>query len=150
MEGFEYWGSGSRDVNDQAFLSPDFVPPHYASMHYAAMTGYDYATRGLYEMSFNSDVISDGIGGITRPEFSTNGGSSYYTGNDLLPASAQFLKIPIVRMKKHPTANEWVLFAVTMYQDHWQNQTIKVKIGDKTIDVVLKGLHCNLSRIKLI
>jgi hypothetical protein len=150
MEGYDYWGSNARDINDQDYLGVDFVAPHSSSMHFTSMIGYDYATRGLYELSFSSDIIGTGISGIIRPEFSTNGGTSYYTGNDLLPASAQYLRIPIVRMRKHPTLNEWVLVAVTMYQNHWENQTLKVKIADKTIDVVLKGLHCNLSRIKLI
>lgn len=150
MEGYEYWGSNARDINDQAYLSNDFASPHFSSMHFSSMVGIDYATRGLYEMSFNADIIGTGIDGIIRPEFSTNGGQSYYSGNDLLPASAQFLHIPIVRMKKHPTLNEWVLVAVTMYQNHWENQTIKVKIGDQTIDVLLKGLHCSLKRIRLV
>lgn len=150
MEGYDYWGSNARDINDQNYLGTDFAPPHFSSMHFSSMVGYDYATRGLYEMSFNGDIIGTGIGGVIRPDFSINGGASYYSGTDLLPASAQFLKIPIVRIKKHPTLNEWVLVAVTMYQNHWENQTVRVKIGDKTIDVVLKGLHCTLSRIKLI
>ena len=144
IEGYEYYGTSAQDMNSNS-LNNEFSP-NYGSTHYHAQIGYDYVARALHFLSYNNDILEANTP-IEKPEFSTNGGSTYYSGNNLLPASAEFSKLPLVRIKKHATSNEWIIIALNHHLDHYTNQTIKVKIANKTIDIVLKGQYTTAERI---
>ena len=149
VEGFDFHGWFGKNPTNGEKLPYDFSPNSGAA-EISTTIGYDYAALALYELSFNADILN-GTQPILKPEFSINSGSSYYTSNDLLPSYADFLKIPLVRIKKHPTLNEWLILAVNRYNEAWINQTIRVKIPNTTevVDLVLNGQFTNISRVKL-
>jgi hypothetical protein len=147
IEGYEYYGSSAKNTDNILFGDNEFST-NYGSTHYYSQIGYDYVARALYFLSHNNDIL-EATTPIEKPEFSTDGGDTYHSGNDLLPASAEFSKLPLVRIKKHATLNEWIIIAVNHHLDHYINQTIKVKIGNKTIDIVLKGQYTTAERISL-
>jgi hypothetical protein len=146
IEGYEYYGTSAQDMNGNAL--PNEFSPGLGSIHYHAQIGYDYVARALHFLSYNNDILEANTP-VEKPEFSTNGGSTYYSGSNLLPASAEFSKLPLVRIKKHATLNQWIIIAVNHHLDHYTNQTIKVKINNKTIDIVLKGQYTTAERIAL-
>ena len=115
-------------------------------MEISTTIGYDYNQLALYELSLNNDIMTSATQNV---DFSVNNGVSYFTAEDLKPASAEFKKIPIVRIKKHPTLNEWVVLAMNKHLPHFQDQTIKVKINGNTVDIVLHGQFSTLKRVKL-
>jgi hypothetical protein len=146
IEGVEYHGYGvtAQDMNGNK-LNDNFSP-NVGSGHQNAQIGYDYVARALNFLSYNNDILEANTP-VEKPEFSTNSGSTYYSGNDLLPASAEFSKLPLVRIKKHATLNQWIIIALNHHLDHYTNQTIKVKINNKTIDIILKGQYTTAERI---
>ncbi|MBA4849026.1 hypothetical protein [Emticicia sp. BO119] len=149
LEGFDYHGGAGKDPATSQNLPFNFSTNN-GMMEVSTTIGYDYSALALYELSFNNDILT-GSQPIQRADFSTNSGSSYYTGEDLKPASADYLHIPIVRLKKHPTLNEWLVLAVNRYNDMQTNQTIKVKIPTtgQTVDIVLNGQFTAIKRVKL-
>jgi hypothetical protein len=150
LEGFDYWSfafpisGGDVAIPDRIYNRNNKV---FGTMHYAAQTAYDYATWAIQRMIHNRDII-DNTQDILRPEYSIDNGSTYKTGNDLLPATAEFNKLPLVRIKRHATLNEYVIFAVNHHLKTWETQTLKVKVADKIITVVLKGQFAEFERIK--
>lgn len=149
VEGFDYTGGAAKDPSTSTHL-PNNFSPNFGMMEVSTTIGYDYAALALYELSFNNDIISGGQP-IQRAEFSTDGGSNYYTGEDLKPASGDYLHIPVVRIKKHPTLNEWLILAVNRYNEMYNDQTLKVKVPgvNLTVDVVLNGKFTAIKRVKL-
>lgn len=147
VEGFDYHGGAGKDPSTATHLDLNFSEKN-GMMEVSTTIGYDYAALALYELSFNNDIIQSSQP-IQKVEFSVDGGSTYYTGEDLKPASADYLKIPIVRVKKHPTKNEWLLLAVNRYNAMHINQAIKVKIAGKIVDIVLNGQFTAIKRIKI-
>lgn len=149
VEGFDYTGGAAKDPVSGTHL-PNNFSTNFGMFEVSTTIGYDYAALALYELSFNNDIISGGQP-IQRAEFSTNSGSTYYTGEDLKPASADYLHIPVVRIKKHPTLNEWLILAVNRYNDMNVDQTIKVKVPgvNLIVDVTLNGQFTAIKRVKL-
>lgn len=149
IEGFDYTGWSGKISGTGTHL-PNNFSPNTGAFEISTTIGYDYAALALYEMSFNNDILT-GTQPILKPEFSTNAGSSYYTGDNLLPASADFFQLPVVRMKKHPTLNEWLIVAVNRYNEMWNDQTIRVKIpfSSNTVDITLNGQFATIFRAKL-
>lgn len=164
VNGYDYHGYNAKDVrgDDPAlFPSPlpsffpyirdnaanQFVPNKYLGMMETSTTiGYDYGQLALWQLSLNNDIITQTT---TSPEFSTNGGSSYYSGEDLKPASAEYLNLPVVRMKKHPTQNTWLVIAMNKHLEHNQTQTIRVKVnGSNTVDLKINGQFSTLMRVQ--
>jgi hypothetical protein len=147
LEGFNYWqfafdiGNSSLRIEDNTSAAQNFGIMHYASQ------AYDYATWAIQRMIHNKDII-DNTQAITKPEYSIDNGVTYKTGNNLLPASAEKNKLPIVRLKKHATLNEYVIFAVNHHLKTWETQTLKVKVADKIITVTLNGQFAIFERIK--
>lgn len=148
VEGFDYWDFAfpitGGDIQIPNRRSP---APNFGTMHYAAQTAYDYATWAIQRMIHNRDII-DNTQAITMPEYSIDNGVSYKTGDLLKPASAEYNKLPIVRLKKHATLNEYVIFAVNHHLKTWETQTLKVKVADKIISLTLKGQFAEFERIK--
>ncbi|MBA4849492.1 hypothetical protein [Emticicia sp. BO119] len=149
VEGFDYHGLAGKDpISGQK--KPGLYSTNVGMMEVSTCIGYDQVAMALYELKQN-DTILVGNQPIQRVDFSTDNGNSYYTGEQLKPASADFYHIPVVRVKKHPSKNEWLLLAVNRYNEMWQNQTIKVKIPGtgQTVDVILYGQYTSIRRIKL-
>lgn len=146
MEGFDYWGSNSRDITDSYYLGQKFSTNN-GSLHYAAQTAYDAATWAIYRIIHNKDIVENNQP-ITMPEYSIDGGSTYKSGNDLLPASAEYNRLPIVRLKKHDTLPEYVVFAVNHHLKSWETQQVRVKVADKVITLILKGQWAEFERVK--
>jgi hypothetical protein len=147
IEGYEYYGSSAKNTDNILFGNNE-NSINYGSTHYYAQIGYDYAARALHFLSYNNDILEASTL-IEKPEFSLNGGTTYYSGSDLLPASAEFSKLPLIRIKKHATLNEWIILALNHHLDHYTNQTVKVKIGTKTIDILIKGQFTTAERLRL-
>jgi hypothetical protein len=146
VEGFDFWSFAFPITGGDTRIADRFSQ-NSGTMHYAAQTAYDYATWAIQRMIHNRDII-DNTQSITKPEYSTDNGSTYKTGIDLLPASAEKNKLPIVRLKKHATLNEYVIFAINHHLKTWETQTLKVKVADKVITVVLKGQFAEFERIR--
>lgn len=150
VNGYDYHGGNAKDVMTDAYIGTS-IPNQVVNsinigqMEISTTIGYDYNQLALYELSQNNDVITQATQSC---EFSINGGSSYYSGEDLKPASAEYLKIPIVRYKK--LGNIYLVLAMNKHLPHFQNQTIKVKLDGHTIDLELKGQFSTLKRIVLI
>jgi len=148
VEGFDYWSFAFEIGNSSNRIGDNFSPaPNFGTMHYAAQTAYDYATWAIHRMIHNRDIV-DNTQPITMPEYSIDNGVTYKTGDNLLPASAEKNKLPIVRLKKHATLNEFVIFAVNHHLKTWETQTLKVKVADKIITVILKGQFAEFERIR--
>lgn len=149
VEGYNYWGWFGRDANTTAAL-PNKFSANNGAMEGTTTIGYDYSALALYEMSFNNDILT-GSEPVLKPEYSLNNEASYYTGDNLLPASSDFYNLPIIRIKKHPTLNEWLIVGANRYNPVNNNQVIKVKIPNTslTYDLTLKGQFATIDRIKL-
>jgi hypothetical protein len=152
VNSFDYHGGNAKDIFSEDYIkdtqSNQFVSnTNLGQMEISTTIGYDYNQLALYELSLNNDIIPSATQTV---DFSIDGGATYYTGEDLKPASAEFKKIPIVRIKKHPTLNEWLVLAMNKNLEHYQNQTIRVRISGKTVDIVLKGQFSTLKRVKSI
>ena len=151
VNNYEYHGGNAKDVTTEAYIK-DTQPNQFVNttnigqMEISTTIGYDYNQLALYELSLNNDIMTSAAQNV---DFSVNNGVTYYTAEDLKPASAEFKKIPIVRIKKHPTLNEWVVLAMNKHLPHFQDQTIKVKINGNTVDIVLHGQFSTLKRVKL-
>lgn len=145
VESFDYW-SFARDITDSYYIGDNFSN-NFGTMHYAAHTAYDFATWAVQRMIHNRDII-DNTQPITMPEYSTDNGVSYKTGSQLLPATAEYNRLPIVRLKKHATLNEYVIFAVNHHLKSWETQTLKIKVADKIISLTLKGQWAEFERVK--
>ncbi len=151
VNGFDYHGGNAKDIFSETYIK-DSQPNQFVNttnlgqMEISTTIGYDYNQLALYELSLNNDIIPSATQTV---DFSIDNGATYYTGEDLKPASAEFKKLPIVRLKKHPTLNEWLVLAMNKNLEHYQNQTIKIKINGKTVDIVLKGQFSTLKRINL-
>jgi hypothetical protein len=148
VEGFDYYDFAFPLSGGDVQIPPNRSPaPNFGVMHYAAQTAYDYATWAIQRMIHNGDIIEN-TQPITMPEYSIDNGVSYKTGDLLKPASAEYNKLPIVRLKKHATLNEYVIFAVNHHLKTWETQTLKVKVADKIITVTLKGQFAEFERIR--
>jgi hypothetical protein len=131
-------------ITTLAYL-PDNPSTNGGSSPIITTIGSDYNQLALFELSLNNDIIPQPS---LYADYSINGGSTYYTGEDLKPASAEFKKLPIVRYKK--LGNTYLILAMNKHLEHFQNQTIKVRIEGKTIDISLKGQFSTLKRVRLI
>lgn len=149
VEGFDYHGFAGKNPETYQKKAP-LYSTNLGMMEVSTCIGYDYVALALYELKQNDDILT-GNQPIQRVDFSADGGNSYFTGEQLKPASADFYHIPVVRVKKHPSLNEWLLLAANRYNEMWQNQTIKVKIPGtgQTVDVQLSGQFTSIRRIKL-
>jgi len=149
IEGFDYWGAAGKNPETGALLGTNFST-NLGMMEISTTMGLDYIALALYILKLNEDIVN-GTQSILKPEFSVNGGSTYLTGDALKPASADYYKTPIVRIKKHDTLNQWLILAVNRYNEHYNNQTIKVKIPGTALikDIVLNGQFTTIERIRL-
>ncbi|WP_337045382.1 hypothetical protein [Emticicia sp. 17c] len=149
VEGFDYWGGAGKDPRTGQYWPVKYTP-NMGMVEISTTIGYDYAALALHALSLNNDIIA-GNQPIQRVDFSTDNGNSYYTGEYLKPAAGDFYHIPIVRVKKHPTLNEWLLLAVNRYNEMNQVQTLKVKIPGtgQSVDIQLNGQLTSIKRIKL-
>lgn len=163
VDGYDYHGGNAKDVRaGYSSIEPQIIPEGWpyiknsapnqfapnvelGSMEISTTVGYDYGQLAMYELSLNNDILGQAT---QRAEFSINNGSTYYTGEDLKPASAEYRKIPIVRYKK--SGNTYLVLAMNKHLAHHQQQTIKVRIDGKTVDIVLNGQFSTLKRIVLI
>lgn len=150
VDGYDFHGGNAKDVNTGNYIKDNAPNQFYSiasigSMEISTTIGYDYSQLALYELSLNNDILPNPT---LKADFSIDGGNSYFTGEDLKPASAEFKKIPVVRYK---IAGNTAL--VLVYNKHLQthaNQTVKVRINGKTIDIVLKGQYSTLKRITIL
>lgn len=162
VDGYDYHGGNAKDVRAGTELEPavkpqdwpylknrepnQFVPGKFlGSMEISTTVGYDYGQLAMWELSLNNDVLPQAT---QKADFSTNNGTTYYTGEDLKPASAEFRKIPIVRYKK--LGNVYLILAMNKHLEHHQQQTIKVRIDGKTVDITLNGQFSTLKRVVLV
>jgi len=164
MDGYKYHASNAKykdawkpNINNQPEYPyiKDFVAGQHqwapgtsqqSGMEISSTIGYDYFQLALYILSLNNDILNSPS---LRVDFSTDNGATYFTGEDLKPASAEFKHLPVVRVKKHPTKNEWGVLAVNKYLEGNQTQKIIVKIGDKTTEVKLNGQFSTFKRVVL-
>ncbi len=139
MEGYEFHGSNSKPADNNGYLSNDLSPKNFGSYHYAAQIDYDYVARGLFDLAQAPGITGE----IVSPVFSVNGTS--YSGDQLLPASAEFFKLPIVRARKF--ANGWVIVAVNHHLNHWEKQNISVNLQGMVVNIELRGQFSTVSRL---
>jgi hypothetical protein len=148
VEGYDFHGWFGKDMDNN--LLPINFSDNTGATEISTTIGYDYSAMAMYELSLNNDILV-GNSPILKPELSTNNGGIYYVGDYLLPASADFYKIPFVRIKKHPTLNEWLVLGVNRHNNMNSNQTVRIKIPNTsyTYDIVLNGQFTTIERIKL-
>lgn len=145
-EGFEHHGGHVKNDENTQYLWNDFNPKNLGTYHYNAQIGYDYVARSLNTLSKIGDYLND-LEGFEKVPFYI--GSTLYEGDKLLPASAEFYKLPLVRIKKHPSKKELIIFAVNHHLEHYEKQVIKVVIDDKLQEIELNGQFSNLQKFKI-
>ena len=144
-EGNEHHGGHAKSKDNSQYLWNDFNPKNNGTYHYNAQIGYDYVARSLNHLSNFNDYLND-VKGFERVSYYI--GSNKFDGDKLLPASAEFYKIPLVRVKKHPSGkNEWLVFAINHHLNHYDNQKIKVEIEGKLIEIELKGQFSTIEKV---
>lgn len=146
-EGYEHHGGHVRDIFDTVYLPNDFNPKNFGTYHYNAQIGYDYVARALNNLSKVNEYLDD-VKGFQRVPFFI--GSIKYDGDKLLPASAEFYRLPLVRIKKNPTKNELIIFAVNHHLEHYEKQIIKVEIGDKIQEIELNGQFSIIEKFEIV
>ena len=144
-EGYEHYGSSSKPLSNDGYLPNDFGK-NLGSFHYTSQIGFDYVVRAFYKLQFNQEFLLD-VKNIYAPTYSIDGATK--SGDMLLPASAEFYKLPIVRCKKHPYKNEWLILAVNHHLNHYDKQIVKVIIDGKEISLELNGQFATCERISL-
>jgi hypothetical protein len=145
-EGCEHHGGHAKKSDNSEYLSNDFNPKNYGTFHYNAQIGYDYVARSLNKLSKFNDYLNDVKGFKKVPYYI---GNSRFDGDKLLPASAEFYKLPIVRVKKHSQNNEWLLFILNHHLNHYDKQIVKVEIDGKYLEVELNGQFARVEKVVL-
>jgi hypothetical protein len=145
-EGYEHHGGHAKKSDNSVYLSNDFNPKNYGTFHYNAQIGYDYVARSLNKLSKFNEYLNDVKGFKKVPYYI---GNSRFDGDKLLPASAEFYKLPIVRVKKHSQKNEWLLFILNHHLNHYDKQIVKIEIDGKYLEVELNGQFARVEKVVL-
>lgn len=165
LNNFDYHGGNAKDVRQGTSLEPevkwtdypylkDNVPNQFTDlvkvgqMEISSTLGHDWGLLGLYIASTSGDLIEENV--LYTP-FSLDNGQTFISGERLKPASCEYYKTPIVRIKKHKTLNYWLIFAHNKHLKAHEMQTITVLIEsvNKTINITLRGKYSTLERVKL-
>lgn len=157
VDGVVYYGDKGFDDSVQQlplkyYTNSSIDSQLVANSEISSTIGYDYNQLALYELSLNTDILNEAT---TSPNYAiwneqTQTYSSYYTGDDLKPASAEFKKIPLVRLKKHATLNEYLLLAMNIHLPHHLTQKLKVVVDGQTLEITLNGQFSTFLRIRKI
>ncbi len=150
VDGYDYHGGNGKDVLTGEYIKDNSPNQFYSiatlgSMEISTTIGYDYSQLALYELSQNNDLLPNPT---LKADFSIDGGNTYFTGEDLKPASAEFKKIPLVRYKI--SGNTAVVLVYNKHLQSFENQTVKVRINGKTVDITLNGQYSKLKRITIL
>lgn len=144
-EGYEHHGGHAKSKDNSVYLPNNFNPKNYGTFHYNAQIGYDYVARALNRLSHFNEYLEN-VTGFERMSYYI--GDNKFSGDKLLPASAEFYKLPLVRVKKHPSGkNEWLVFAVNHHLNHQDKQKIKVEIEGKLVEIELNGQFSTVEKV---
>jgi hypothetical protein len=99
----------------------------------------DWGMFGIYQTSQTAaKEIIEGTQPILRPTYIRNGVT--ISGNNLFPNDAFINKLPLVRIKKHPSSNTYLILAMNELAGGLDVETITVNLPNgTTASVKLKG-----------